>query len=447
MAEEKPEHQIHEIVWGDTLSELAVEYGTTVEVLAKLNDIQGPEYKIYAGKMLKLPELVKPEPEQTAAPEVAASSEQESVEPPVVETVEDLAAAKPPYDAIVSAIEQAKVPGKNPLENPAVAEPLGQLVQIIAQDYFDRDNRLSKTPNDTDQIGDWHKIDSVVKDGHLTMSLWQNGDATVATVLSIVDPLEGGGIFSQKHKSYGEAHDKIEAWHAEHPNLVLVGHGAKGSTIALIEAKAQNLPALALEPYPPKDVALSKDDPVVSFKMSDEPVLSKDSYSDGRSGVVRMIDGSNILGTGHEIATNFINKVDARSYYAAFSIARTLIDPHANVMLLNEPVQPWFIRLGNDPLGFMGSPLKPQDLRLEAVREVIKEERQKEKAVEPAPEVKPGDPSASLNTPDPETQYYRAAAMRDPVGSQFNGAAPDVNDEKPELIPQRIKDFDPGPMA
>ncbi|MCB1580523.1 MAG: LysM peptidoglycan-binding domain-containing protein [Rhodospirillales bacterium] len=101
MAEGKPEHQIHEIVWGDTLSELADRFGTTVDELVELNEIKNPDY-IRAGDTLKLPE-VEPEPEQTAAPEASASSEEQFVEPPVVETVEISAAAKPPVEQSASA--------------------------------------------------------------------------------------------------------------------------------------------------------------------------------------------------------------------------------------------------------------------------------------------------------------------------------------------------------
>lgn len=45
----------HVVQSGDTLSELAVKYGTTVDALAKLNNIKNPDL-IYTGSTLKLPE-------------------------------------------------------------------------------------------------------------------------------------------------------------------------------------------------------------------------------------------------------------------------------------------------------------------------------------------------------------------------------------------------------
>lgn len=45
---------IHHIKWGDTLSELAVKYGTTVKALAEANKIPNPDL-IYAGRTLKIP--------------------------------------------------------------------------------------------------------------------------------------------------------------------------------------------------------------------------------------------------------------------------------------------------------------------------------------------------------------------------------------------------------
>ena len=45
---------IYTIKPGDTLSELAVRFGTTTEALAKANGITNPD-KIYAGKKLTVP--------------------------------------------------------------------------------------------------------------------------------------------------------------------------------------------------------------------------------------------------------------------------------------------------------------------------------------------------------------------------------------------------------
>ena len=46
--------QTVQIQWGDTLSELAVKYGTNVETLAKANEIENPDF-IYAGNNLSIP--------------------------------------------------------------------------------------------------------------------------------------------------------------------------------------------------------------------------------------------------------------------------------------------------------------------------------------------------------------------------------------------------------
>lgn len=63
-------YKTHKVVWGDTLSEIAVRYGTTVSYLAKLNNIRNPNL-IYVGQVLKISEVVtvtpsKPNP--TPAP-------------------------------------------------------------------------------------------------------------------------------------------------------------------------------------------------------------------------------------------------------------------------------------------------------------------------------------------------------------------------------------------
>ena len=69
------EYKTHKVVWGDTLSEIAQRYGTTVSYLAKLNNIRNVNL-IYVGQVLKISEVVtvtpsKPNP--TPAPPPAPS--------------------------------------------------------------------------------------------------------------------------------------------------------------------------------------------------------------------------------------------------------------------------------------------------------------------------------------------------------------------------------------
>ena len=68
-------YKTHTVVWGDTLSEIAQRYGTTVSYLAKLNNIRNVNL-IYVGQVLKISEVVtvtpsKPNP--TPAPPPAPS--------------------------------------------------------------------------------------------------------------------------------------------------------------------------------------------------------------------------------------------------------------------------------------------------------------------------------------------------------------------------------------
>ena len=46
-------YKTHTVVWGDTLSEIAQRYGTTVSYLAKLNNIRNVNL-IYVGQVLKI---------------------------------------------------------------------------------------------------------------------------------------------------------------------------------------------------------------------------------------------------------------------------------------------------------------------------------------------------------------------------------------------------------
>ena len=73
-------YKTHKVVWGDTLSEIAQRYGTTVSYLAKLNNIRNVNL-IYVGQVLKISEVVtvtpaKPNP--TPAPKPATSSSSSS---------------------------------------------------------------------------------------------------------------------------------------------------------------------------------------------------------------------------------------------------------------------------------------------------------------------------------------------------------------------------------
>ena len=74
------EYKTYKVVWGDTLSEIAQRYGTTVSYLAKLNNIRNVNL-IYVGQVLKISEVVtvtpaKPNP--TPAPKPASSSSSSS---------------------------------------------------------------------------------------------------------------------------------------------------------------------------------------------------------------------------------------------------------------------------------------------------------------------------------------------------------------------------------
>ena len=51
---EEPKYQVITIKWGDTLWALSRKYGTTVEELARINNIKNPDL-IYAGDTLKVP--------------------------------------------------------------------------------------------------------------------------------------------------------------------------------------------------------------------------------------------------------------------------------------------------------------------------------------------------------------------------------------------------------
>lgn len=59
----------HTVVWGDTLSELAVRYGTTVDKLVKLNDITDPDF-IVVGQVLKLTGTATTNTNKTSKPTI-----------------------------------------------------------------------------------------------------------------------------------------------------------------------------------------------------------------------------------------------------------------------------------------------------------------------------------------------------------------------------------------
>ena len=71
-------YKTHKVVWGDTLSEIAQRYGTTVSYLAKLNNIRNVNL-IYVGQVLKISEVVtvtpaKPNPTPAPPPAPAPSA-------------------------------------------------------------------------------------------------------------------------------------------------------------------------------------------------------------------------------------------------------------------------------------------------------------------------------------------------------------------------------------
>ena len=73
-------YKTHKVVWGDTLSEIAQRYGTTVSYLAKLNNIRNVNL-IYVGQVLKISETVTvtpSNPNPTPAPKPASSSSSSS---------------------------------------------------------------------------------------------------------------------------------------------------------------------------------------------------------------------------------------------------------------------------------------------------------------------------------------------------------------------------------
>ena len=110
----------HAIVWGDTLSELAVRYGTTVEALAEANGIADPDL-IYAGDTLIVPDSA------TGGGGAGGASGVDAPGPPVGSTVEA-------SDAQVRAVLDA-MPADVRAANPDVAEDVGRILsESRAQD-------------------------------------------------------------------------------------------------------------------------------------------------------------------------------------------------------------------------------------------------------------------------------------------------------------------------
>ena len=71
------QYKTHKVVWGDTLSEIAQRYGTSVSYLAKLNNIKNVNL-IYVGQVLKISEVVtvtpsKPNPTPAPSPSTPTS--------------------------------------------------------------------------------------------------------------------------------------------------------------------------------------------------------------------------------------------------------------------------------------------------------------------------------------------------------------------------------------
>lgn len=180
----------------------------------------------------------------------------------------------------IAAIHAAKDPRVDPMRNPATAEPLGQIAQLMAHDNYDRDNRLNGQNTDTRAVHGWKKIDSLrvqnsAMDG-LDMHLWEKDGVRVATVLSVAGPGEVvRNMIGSEPKSYQQAADKIAQWRGSDQNLIVVGHGHKGSTIALTAAQNQGVPAVAFAPDQ-KAAAVNKDAPVVAFDMRTGPVNAQD---------------------------------------------------------------------------------------------------------------------------------------------------------------------------
>lgn len=354
------------------------------------------------------------------------------------------------YKGIIAAILRAKDPSIEPLKDRDVVEPLGQMTQLMAHDNYDRDNRLGGRPGNTMEVHGWKKIDSLQRDNgatdSLSMSLWQKGDAVVATVLSVASPTEvvrniAGNLSGSKPESYAQAQMQIAEWKKSHPGLVLMGHGDKGSTIVLQEAKNQNLPAFCMAPDPGA-LKLNGKEAIVCLDMSTKPVAENQTHHVKNGLVTRVIDGTDVAGTGRQVASNFIDRIDMRGYNAAFGIARLEANPSdpERVRDVTTAVQPVGVRFFNNPLRAMEqifSSEPPIDYRLKNLDQAID---QAEKASVNPPAVMTPEPSSlpkskGLGLDGTPNIRQNFTAQADPSSQQeeIPMAQPDMNQNQKNI--------------
>lgn len=266
------------------------------------------------------------------------------------------------YSGLRNAIIDAKDPARDFLRDPAIIAPIARLADLSMHGYFAREGA-----GDIPEVHGWKRIKS--EDVHrkagfmtnLDMEVWQRGDATVVSVMSVWGPQERNG------DDIDFAANKIAELSKKYPNLVLVGHGDKGSTAVLEAAKraqAQGLPVpptLALEPYPPEGMAFKKDAPVVGINLTANTFLNKllspsrpqETATRNETGFrIRKLDGSNVVGTGLQVASNWMNSIDVRGYYGALSIASVQATHEKDIGAVVPPtVQPWVVRAFNPDSG------------------------------------------------------------------------------------------------
>ncbi len=81
------------------------------------------------------------------------------------------------------------------------------------------------------------------------------------------------------------------------------------------------------------------------------------SFQQDNGIVTRVLDGTNVAGTGRQVASNFLDRIDMRGYNAAFGIGRLQIDPAKSEQVRNVTYaeQPFGVRVFNNPLRTLGS--------------------------------------------------------------------------------------------